>query len=175
MTTKQAIEILKRQRAKLDQPNDETWIFQTASFIKDFFGEKSVEFDMISNFNFDKYIISMWLLDPNHQNVLKIINTAKNILDSCIETLQVKGLYKPTNFLTTLSDTALWTIIPFVVIAVFSGGLLVGQYFSDIKNIELRQQLQKCNDNSSITIPTFPNTNPITDTIKNKSSDTTKK
>jgi hypothetical protein len=38
MNNKKAIEILQKQKLKLDNPNilkDETWVFQTASYIKD--------------------------------------------------------------------------------------------------------------------------------------------
>jgi dipeptidyl aminopeptidase/acylaminoacyl peptidase len=55
MTIKKAIDILQKQKAKIDDqnhPNDENWVFQTASYIKDFFGDKSTEYSFIVQFSF---------------------------------------------------------------------------------------------------------------------------
>lgn len=177
MTKEKAIQILTRQRDKLDDPkvpNDDAWIFQTADYIRQFFGDNSQQFSYISQFKF-----GVWYKTSDSSDVIKArldqnLREVKQFLDNCIEAINDTGLYKPptTNFLNKLSDTALWTIIPFVVTVTFSAGLLVGKYFSDTQNIELKQELKKCQDNSPITIPTFPNSNPITDTPTNKPNDT---
>jgi hypothetical protein len=173
MTKKKAINILIKQRDKIDDinsPNDETWVFQTAEYIRQFFGDSSTQFSYISQFSF----IVKYSNRDNDESVRQWLaqkpRDAKQFLNNCIEDITHTGLYKkPTvNFLSKLSDTAIWTIIPFVLTVVFSSGYLLGQYFADIKNIELRQELKKYQDNSQSTITTFPNSNSLTDTVTNK-------
>ena len=54
MTVKKGIQILKKQKTKLNNFDnfDQNWVFQTASYVKDFFGETSTEFSFISQFHF---------------------------------------------------------------------------------------------------------------------------
>jgi hypothetical protein len=177
MTTKQAIEILKRQRDKLDDknlPNDDTWVFQTASFVKDFFGEDSTEYNWISQFEFRTLVSSYWSDEQRRAAINDKPRQAKQFLNDCIDTIKIKGPYKPpkTNFLNAISDTALWTLIPLIGTILFSSGFFIGQYSTDLKNIELRQDLKHLKDSLSATIPSLPDTNPIADSITNKTGDT---
>jgi hypothetical protein len=163
MTVKKAIDILKNQKEKLDRPNefhrDENWVFQTASYIKDFFGDKSTEFSFISQFSFgvlrsnwdsDKDV-SRWIADKPIQ--------VKKFLDNCIETLQHKGLFQHQrqNFLYRLSDTALWTIISIAVPGLISVGLFFGNMYSDRQNIELRQENKLLKDSLTLLRPNINN------------------
>jgi hypothetical protein len=114
MTVKQAINVLKKQRDKLDDPsytNDENWLFQTASFIKDFFGDHSTEYAFIAQFKF--YVTqNAWDSDEDIRRLLSEQPLqAKQFLDNCIETLQHKNLYKPSksNFISRITETAFWT------------------------------------------------------------------
>ncbi len=170
MTTKRAIEILTKQRDKIDDrnyPRDETWVFQTAEYIRQFFGDNSTQFSFISQFKFGvrrsnwdrEEDVKRWLAQKPED--------AKQFLSNCIEDLKHFGLYKPPtmNFLSKLSDTALWTLIPFILSVVFSGGYFFGQYFSEVKNIELRQELKKYQNTSSTTITILPDSQPTTDTL----------
>jgi len=61
MRLKKAIEILKGQKDKLQsfENQNQNWVFQTASYIKDFFGENSTEFSFISQFRFE-VVSSNW-------------------------------------------------------------------------------------------------------------------
>jgi hypothetical protein len=143
MTVKNAIDILKAQKAKLDNfdNKNQNWIFQTASYIKDFFGENSTEFSFISQFHFH-VVSSNWDSPDDIRRWLaeKPIE-ARRFLDNCIETLQHKGLFRQPkqNFLYRLSDTALWTIISIAVPGLISIGLFFGNMNSDRQNIELLQ------------------------------------
>jgi len=143
MTVKKAIDILKGQRDKLDNfdNKNQNWVFQTASYVKDFFGENSTEFSFISQFQFH-VVSSNWDSPDDVRRWLaeKPIE-AKRFLDNCIETLQHKGLIKlpKQNSLSRLSETALWTILGVGVTGLISAGFFFGNLYSDKQNIELRQ------------------------------------
>jgi hypothetical protein len=184
MTTKKAIEILTKQRDKIDDinyPNDETWVYQTAEYIRQFFGENSTQFSYINRFSFSVLATNYDSKEAVRQWMAQKPRDAKQFLNNCIEDLKHTGLYKKpsVNILSKLSDTALWTIIPFTLTTVFTGGFLLGQYLTDIKNIELRQELTKCKNASPNTITAYPNDNSIIDTVninqKNPELRTTKK
>jgi len=163
MNSKRAIELLTKQRNKLTDQSiykDETWVFQTASYIKDFFGEHSPEYSFIGQFTFTVYghtgmSNEMWRreLDGKKRKAVKFI-------DDCIETIQYKGVYKPpkSNFLQNVSSNALWTIFSISVPGLLSVGFLFGQFITDTKNIELRQQVKQLQDSlsnmPSLLIPT---------------------
>lgn len=178
MTVKKAIEILKNQKDKLDRPNefhrDENWVFQTASYIKDFFGDKSTEYSFISQFSFgvlrsnsdSDEDVRRWIADKPIQ--------VKKYLDNCIETLQHKGLFKQPkhNFLYRLSDTAFWTLLPLVGTGLLSIGFFFGNLYSDKQNIELRQDNKTLKDSLNIlrvSAPTNKVSNGRPDTIIQKS------
>ena len=155
MNNKKAIEILQNQKLKLDNPNilkDETWVSQTASYIKDFFGENSTEYSFISNFNFkipfNQYDSKTFPLRIMTEKTLK----CKKYLENCIETINDKGLYKKPkrNFLNTISDTALWTTISIGIPGLLTIGGLFGNMFSDNQNVELRTENKMLKDSISI-------------------------
>ncbi|MFL5762947.1 MAG: hypothetical protein ACJ77K_03325 [Bacteroidia bacterium] len=95
MNKKKAIEILKKQKEKL--PKDDTWVFQTASYIKDFFGEDSVEFNFISQFTFTVVAHSGTTDDVMRHEVFSRRDKALRYLDNCIEIIETKGLHKKEN------------------------------------------------------------------------------
>jgi len=154
MKPKQAIKILERQRDRISDPkfpNDETWVFQTTEHIKDFFGESSSQFAFISQFSFSvighpSTSDEKWRYELDSKK-----RKAERFIDTCIETINDKGLYKPPkqNFLAGLGDTWLVIIFGTVVPALFFGGVWIGEYRSDIKNIELRRHLQSARDSLS--------------------------
>jgi hypothetical protein len=162
MTVKKAIDILQKQKAKIDDPqhrNDDNWVFQTASYIKDFFGFESTEYSFIGQFHF--YVQSTnWDSDEvvRYRLSEKPIE-AKKFLDNCIETLQHKGLFKKPkqNFLNRLSDTALWTIISITVPGLITIGVFFGNMYSDKQNIELRQDNKLLKDSLTLLRPNINN------------------
>jgi len=158
MKVKNAIDILQKQKAKIDDPkhvNDDNWVFQTASYIKEFFGIESTEYSFIRQFHF--YVkstnwdssddINRWLAEKQIQ--------AKKFLDNCIETLQHKGLVKQPkqNFLNRLSDTAIWSIVSITIPGLISLGAFFGNMFSDKQNIELRQENKLLKDSLTLLRP----------------------
>jgi len=170
MRLKKAIEILKGQKDKLQsfENQNQNWVFQTASYIKDFFGENSTEFSFISQFRFE-VVSSNWDSSEDIRRWLaeKPVE-AKHFLDNCIETLQQKGLFKlpGQNFLSRLTETALWTIISIAVPGLISIGLFFGNMYSDKQNIELRQENKSLKDSLSILkISTIKIRNNRTDSI----------
>jgi len=170
MTVKKAIEILKKQRDKLDSPksnNNQNWIFQTASYVKDFFGEDSTEFSFISQFHFHVVSTNYDRPDDIRRWLAEKPIEARRFLDNCIETLEHKGLFKQPkqNFLNRLSDTALWTLIPLIGTGLLSIGFFFGNLYSDKQNIELRQDNKLLKDSLSIL-------RPLTNKITNKGPDT---
>ncbi|MBK7872948.1 MAG: hypothetical protein IPJ74_20915 [Saprospiraceae bacterium] len=155
MTVKKAIAILKKQRNKLTDPkhyNDENWVSQTASFIKDFFGDHSLEYGFIKQFKFyvrssnwdSEEDIKRWLSEKPKQAI--------KFLDNCIETLEDKGLYKKPkiNFLSRLGDTALWAIISLGLPGLITIGFFFGNMYSDKQNIELRRENKSLKDSISV-------------------------
>ena len=153
MTVKKAIQILKDQKFKIEDPkhiNDESWVFQTASYIKDFFGEKSTEYSFICQFRFD-VLASDWESDEYIRNLFSEKNIqAQKYLDNCIETLNNKGLIRKENFLQRFNDGALWSSISIILPAIWGLGFLIGQYTSDVKNYDLRQENKKLRDSLSV-------------------------
>lgn len=182
MTVRNAIDILKRQKTKIDDfdNRNQNWVFQTASYIKDFFGEDSTEFSFICQFKFS-VVSTNW---DRPEDVRRWLSEkpveARHFLDNCIETLQHKGLHKQPkqNFLNRMSDTALWTIISIGIPGLISIGLFFGNLYSDKQNIDLRQENKTLRDSLSILRP-FTNkvTNDRPDTVIQKAitNDTPKK
>jgi hypothetical protein len=176
MTRKNAIKILIRQKDKLADYTiykDETWTFQTASFIKDFFGEQSPEFSFISQFKFTVFghtgmTNEMWRneLDLKQNKALKFI-------EDCIETIQHKGLYKTPkiNFLQNLGSNAVWAIISISVPGLLTIGFIFGQFISDTKNFELKQHVKQLQDSlyfrPTFVIPDNKSNNDTNKTINN--------
>lgn len=176
MTNKQAIDILKTQKSKLVDKalyKDETWTAQTASYIKDFFGAKSSEYFFITQFSF------IYFAPPGMTNegillmLQNKITIASRFIDNCIETIQHKGLYKPTktSFIQNLSNNAIWAIFSISIPGLLTIGYLFGQFTSDTKNYELRQEVKQLKDSLSIIhslIITNPNTGKGNNKISNK-------
>jgi len=151
MKTQTAVDILVRQKEKLQTDNltDGTWLTYTSSFIKDFFGETSQEYNFINNFKFHRNSISAYydlIADVNKNRIV-----ASKFLDECIEIINHKGLHKSPkqNFINRLSDTALWTLIPLCLAVIWGFGFTVGLFTSDVKNFDLRQENKLLKDSLS--------------------------
>lgn len=151
MKVRKAITILEKQKSKIEDTNhynDDNWVFQTAAYIKDFFGEKSPQFSFIKQFHF--YVMSAsWESEKGiNQRLSEKPDDAKKFLDNCIETLQLKGIYKEPgkNFLYRISDTALWAIIGLAIPGFISIGVFFGNMHADTQNIELRQKNELLKD-----------------------------
>ena len=179
MTKKHAIEILTTQHNKVtaddhDFHRTDNWCFQTASYIKDFFGEQSKEYNFITRFSFKNFHNfesekSNWL--TAELTVHK--RQAAKFIDDCIETLTHKGLYKApkTNFLQRFSDNILVAAITVIVPALCWVGFMFGRYTSDVQNFDLRQEVKLLKDSISISrISTINKPDNKTDTLTNRPS-----
>ncbi len=126
MKIKQALIILETQKQKVlnpKYPNNEEWICETSSFIKDFFGPESDEYSRINKF---KWSISILNITP--QNEIDFLHRKKEqdivmFLDNCKNTLSIKGMYKP-NKKNILSDKSNWELLTILSgIFIFSCGV----------------------------------------------------
>ncbi|MCK4664498.1 MAG: hypothetical protein KAT68_16635 [Bacteroidales bacterium] len=151
MNRKSAIKILRKQKAKLTDKNhynDETWVFQTASYIKDFFGYNSTEYSFISKFSFTVKVLNITPPEETLQLIKEKEQKALNFLDDCVETISNKGLYKRDNiiFLKKLVNVKTIGLILSIGATIF----LIGYYFGTEKinkeNIELNREVKILRD-----------------------------
>jgi len=151
MNTKKAISILLRQKSKLLDKNfykDENWVFQTASYIKDFFGDNSTEYSFISRFTFTIKVLNVTPADEKRRLLAEKEESAIKFLDNCIETLQNKGIYKSdkNNFLRNLDNATIIGLIIFFGSTLFGIGYYFGTEKVNKENIELSGQVKILND-----------------------------
>jgi hypothetical protein len=145
MNKKKSIEILKSQKAKIDDPNhknDTNWVFQTASYIKDFFGKDSTEYDFIRNFQFEVNYSVYDSPDIILREIKEKNDQAKRFIDNCIETINQKGLTKGNegNFLQKFNDTWLSTLLVLLLTTVATVSFMLGKYISNVENFSLKKE-----------------------------------
>jgi len=148
MKLKKAIEILEEQKQKIlnpKYPNNQEWVVETTSYIKDFFGFDSVEYSRIAQFKFSVVTLNI----ETDENVDRLLNQkVKDIvlfLDNCKRTLEVKGLYKnqKANIVSDKTNFELISIIIAISITVFG----IGYYFGTEKtNTELFRVQNELNE-----------------------------
>ena len=111
MRKKKAIKILEEQRQKVLNPhyqNNQEWIFETASYIKNFFGVKSAEYAWISQFKW--YVKSGNTAVVSTEEIHEILGKKSKkmvlFLNNCKLILENKGLYKipKNNVLSNISN-----------------------------------------------------------------------
>jgi hypothetical protein len=125
MKKEKAIEILRRQQSKINSitvADSETWIFQTASYIKLFFGEDSPEMKAINQFRY--YNTNDMFLGRANSSLNSYKPVAHTFIENCIETINDKGLKKKEwkHILITTHPALFWTIFSAIVIAAFGLG-----------------------------------------------------
>jgi len=202
MTKKEAISLLTKQKAKLTDAqhlNDKTWVIQTASLIKDCFGEQSPEYGFIIKFDFSiswKAPKSKSWTEPIGTTALpqslgqsdfinaqqQKINQVSKFIDNCIESIESKGLNKSLrkNFLQESDNASVISFLIFVG-ATFSGiGFYFGQLKYDRDNLELIQENKMLKDSLIQTSKLKSNNFNADSTMKSETSptmknDTTKK
>ncbi|HMK17831.1 MAG TPA: hypothetical protein VK492_06530 [Chitinophagaceae bacterium] len=156
MEKDKAVQVLNNQKAKLNSistDNCTVWQTQTKSYIKSFFGESSPEYHYIDNFQFFYHVGDNWRGEMNRN-----IPVASLFIDNCIETIDNNGLYKPPkpNWLTHVDNRWLVGIAAGLLAGIFFLGRFVGSTESDIKNIELRNEikdLKKSNVSPTLIVP----------------------
>ena len=170
MKLQTALKILQRQLLQIEtiQKGDNSWVLQTQEYIKNFFGEQTILLSFFNNFTFIAIHSYGSEDDPMLINRKK---QATEYMTGCIQSLNDIGLYKKPkqNFLSSLSDTALWTMFGTILPLIIYLSFYFGKKEGDNKIERLEIELQKSKDTiSSIRITTFPNSNPIPNTDTSK-------
>jgi len=126
MTKRKAEKYLRKQIDKLQDKTElfkDYWYTQTKSYIRDMLGDDSVEYQY-----FFKYFVRINGYYPDYQNdenrkkyLNDQVNAISQFLNNCIETIQLKGLYKPPkyNFLQRYNDAQLLAGLFTIAIIVF--------------------------------------------------------
>tara|TARA_R110002111_G_scaffold147868_1_gene214974 strand:- start:104 stop:625 length:522 start_codon:yes stop_codon:yes gene_type:complete len=159
MKLKQAIKILEEQKQKVlssEPPNNRQLILQTGSYIKDFFGINSAEFNFINRFDFNVDFADS-VPDKNKHFILE--HKAKDFvlfLNNCKLTLKNKGLFKEPkkNLLSDKSNFEIIGIIFGICVFVF----WIGYWTKKFEVFSVASKSEK-----SISIPAINSTENVTD------------
>ena len=152
MKLKKALEILEEQKQKVLSPifpNNQEWVVETASYIKDFFGFDSVEYSRIAQFKFTVVALN---IEPD-ENVNRLLNQkVKDIvlfLDNCKRTLEIKGLYRnpKANILSDKTNFELISIIIAISITVFGIGYYFGTEKTNTELVRVQNELNNIKSN----------------------------
>ena len=144
MKPEQAIKSLNAQKEKLStRTNVNTaWSTATRSLIKDYFGQDSEEYKFMSKFRFSSVIY----VDEAYEekSIKESIVRVSQFLDSCIENIERKGIYKApkSNFLSRVDNAVILGGLTFLLTAVTYGGVQWGQHIADVQNYDLKQQVK---------------------------------
>ncbi|MDO6489869.1 MULTISPECIES: hypothetical protein [unclassified Cellulophaga] len=168
MRKKKAIRILEEQKQKVlspDHPNNQEWIFETASYIKDFFGFESTEYAWIAQFKWHVKTLNTDFASNEEIREMLAEKPKKvvSFLDNCKRILENKGLFKElkNNLLSDKSNAALIGTIFTISSIVFGIGFYFGTEKTNNELIRTENKLVKLKDSLSL-IKTFDSTNGMT-------------
>lgn len=134
--------------------DDMIWLNKTRSIIINSFGENSSEASFINSFHFKKRGSPYWG-EPEISAIPGAKAQVKRFLTECLETIDshrsIKQVSVNQNILQKMSDTAVWSLISVALVGLPSMGYMAGNYVSDLKNVELRQELKNLQDSLSKT------------------------
>ena len=157
MRKKKAIKILEIQKQKIlspDHPNNQEWIFETASYIKDFFGINSTEYAWIAQF---KWHVKTLNTDFASNEEIKEMLGQKpkkvvSFLDNCKQILEDKGLFKEpkNNLLSDKNNAALIGTIFAISSVVFGIGFYFGTEKTNNELIRTENELIKLQDSLAL-------------------------
>lgn len=159
MRKKKAIKILEEQRQKVLNPhyqNNQEWIFETASYIKNFFGVKSAEYAWISQFKW--YVKTGNTAGVSTEEIHEILGKKSKkvvlFLDNCKLILENKGLYKipKNNVLSNKSNTALLGTLLTMASIIFGIGFYFGTKKTQKDLIRIENELHKLKKNEKAII-----------------------
>ena len=150
MRKKKAIKILEEQRQKVLNPhyqNNQEWIFETASYIKNFFGVKSAEYAWISQFKWyvksgNKAVVST---EEIHEILGKKSKKMVLFLNNCKLILENKGLYKipKNNVLSNISNAAILGTLLTMASIIFGIGFYFGTKKTQKDPIRIENEMNK--------------------------------
>jgi len=154
MKLKKAIEILEKQKQKVldpEYPNNDEWIVQTASYIKDFFGFDSTEYFRIANFKWSIKVINTTSKDDRKYFLKEKKENIVLFLDNCKQTLENKGLFKEpkSNLLSDKNNAELIGIIFTISSIIFGIGYYFGTEKTNNELIRTENKLIKLKDSLS--------------------------
>ncbi len=150
MNLKKAIKIIEEQKQKVlnsENSNNNEWIVETASYIKEYFGFESVEYSRIAQFKWHIKIDDICSDDEIKKLLSKKEKDIILFLNNCQSTLKNKGLYKPPKK-NWFSDKGNDFIIS-AIIALIIFGFGIGYW---TKEFELFSVIINKNDNKSLPI-----------------------
>ena len=153
MTKKKAVRLIEQkidEAKKLPDGYSGEWPRITSSIVCKVLEPKSDEHyrvEQMSNVHFSAHYHGGNIATAGHLARTDIINR----LTHALEQIKVHGPYNPPrpNFLSTVSDGAIWTTIGIAVPAIFFAGHIVGKYSSDMEKVELRQEVRHLNERLS--------------------------
>jgi hypothetical protein len=124
MKKEKAIALLRLQQEKLKTLNHkqkETWIIQTAAYVKQFFGEGSKEYDYISKYKFWSVVWSDTTDEQFQNSVDNQKPTLHTFAGNCIETIENFGLKKREwkHALITTDPKIFWAVFSAIVALAF--------------------------------------------------------
>ena len=143
ITKEKAIEILTNQKNKLNQKGatvDNIWISETAEYVKRFLGSDSSQYSLIISDHFRTFpILHTDTTDYRYFDQLNIKN-ANQFINSCIESINNNGVYKPKgNFITKMDDAKFrWFIGGLCTSLILIGTIIYNQGYKDGKNESIR-------------------------------------
>lgn len=149
MNKRKAIKILKQQKDKIKKNQNNQWIIETASYVKDFFGSDSVEYSWICKFKWSVSFVTIdgekpkWVANAMKQKPYE----ASKFLENCISVLKNKGVYKKPkiNFFSEYSN---WKVLG-ILFAVLVFGFWIGYW---TKDFEIFSKGKKYKDSFSSTV-----------------------
>lgn len=126
MNKKTAIVAIQKQLDDLDNNlvDRDIWRFKTGTLIKDIFGDNSVEYVFISKFSWSIPYRPFVDREPNTHDFAKLENGIKQFLKDCIDTINLKGTYKPkgSNFMSLWGPKSLMNMLIFILFI----GIIIG-------------------------------------------------
>jgi len=141
------IKALKSQKSKLnDQLNINgysIWHGSTLHYIENIFGKDTYAYKTFSQFRaFD-------IQDTASESYTKITQNLEKLLDEFVDMVKSDCYQKEikTNFLQNLDNS----ILALIIGGVCTGCFLIGQFTSDIKNYDLKQENRKLSDSLRLT------------------------
>ena len=176
MNKKKAIRILEEQKQKVlssDHPNTDEWTFETASYIKDFFGFKSTEYSWIAQFKWHVKTLNTTSDKEIRELLTKKPKKVVRFLDNCKRTLENKGLYKPEkkNWISDKGNDFLIKTAIGLIIFGFGIGYWTKQFevFSILFNKQKQELITTSKSESLESLPSDITKKPADNINKNKS------
>lgn len=107
------------------------------------FGKDSEHYKVITTYT--PYSES-YIMYNTEEGFNKTKGELRKIISYAIETIKAGGLIEKRNFLQRISEGWLITILTFGIPSLLAIGAAGSKYLSDVQNIKLKDDLQKCHD-----------------------------